>query len=218
MQTPDGVVPYHAQLPTPPEPAFLQANHLVIKRKLLKLIGATFHIFDGSTLVEVATANQKGLKLKEDIRVVVGGKEVLGIFARQIIDFSASYDIVDLSVAPNVRIGVLRRRGMKSAFVRDEWEVMDPYENLIGYFYEDSGFLGVLRRFVDFVSLFVPQNYDLTIGPAPEQGRKVGDFRQNRNPFTYHLNIYSLASPQEFDRRIILAAGILAAAIEGRQR
>jgi hypothetical protein len=163
-------------------------------------------------MADVAIANQKGFKLKEDIRVLVGGQELFGIFARQVLDFSASYDIVDLTVTPNVRIGVLRRKGWKSSFVRDEWVVMDAFEKEIGTFFEDSAWMGVLRRMIDIARLVCPQNYDMVVG-----GTKVADFKQNFNPFNYHLNVLLMVPPEQMDRRIVLAAAILAAAIEGKQ-
>lgn len=193
----------------------------------MKLVGAQFHIHDGATMQEVAVANQKGFKLKEDIRVSVNGQEQLGIFARQVIDFGATYDIVDLQATPNLSLGSLRRKGWKSAFLRDEWYVVNPQDQIVGLVYEDSPILGMIRRYVDFVSLFLPQNYDMEMFPSPVadpkaatsgMGHKVADYKQNFNPFTYHLNVLFLAPESEVDRRIILASAILLAAIEGRQR
>lgn len=191
-------------------PTFLNTNRVVIKRALLKMIGAQFHIHDSVTGAEVALAIQKGFKLKEDIRISVGGVETIGIFARQSIDFSAAYDVVDLTQTPNVRIGVLKRQGLKSTFVRDEWLVFDAWEREIGILTEDSPWLGLIRR---MLTNLIPQNYDLLMGSV-----KAVDLKQNFNPFSYHLNVDFLVPPETIDRRIGLAAGILIAAIEGRQR
>lgn len=194
-----------ALLPSP-----LRGNHLIIKRALLKLVGAQFHVSDPATGQEVALAIQKGFKLKEDIRVSIGGVETIGIFARQIIDFSAAYDVVDLTSTPNTRIGVLKRKGLKSSFVRDEWLVFDAWEKQIGDLWEDSVALGLVRR---FLTALVPQNYDLIVG-----GQRAADFKQNFNPFSYHLNVYFMAPHEQLDRRLVLASAILLAAIEGRQK
>lgn len=187
-----------------------QLNNLYLKRSLLKLIGAQFHIHAAGTQQELYLAIQKGFKLKEDIRISANGQEVIGIFARQIIDFSAAYDIVDLTQPQPMRIGVLKRKGWKSSFVRDEWVVFDGNEVQIGELHEDSVMLGLVRR---FLSNLVPQNYDLMIGDV-----KAVDLRQNFNPFSYHLNIDFLLPEAQFDRRIGLAAAVLIAAIEGKQR
>jgi hypothetical protein len=46
----------------------------------------------------------------------------------------------------------------------------------------------------------------------------VADLRQNFNPFSYQLNVdFSMDVNKLLDRRLGLAAGILLAAVEGRQ-
>ena len=127
-------------------------------------------------------SEQKMFKLREDIRVYSDeGKtqEVLSIKARQIMDFSASYDVVD--TAMNQKVGVLRRKGLRS-ILRDEWEVLDANDNMIGLIFEDSIGLALLRRFL--LGSWLPQNYDITLGQT-----RVGDLRQNFNLFRYELNL-----------------------------
>jgi hypothetical protein len=64
-----------------------------------------------------------------------------------------------------------------------------------------------------FLLNLIPQNYDLLV-----DGRRVADFRQNFNPFSYHLNIdFSEDTQGRVDRRLGIAAAVLIAAIEGRQ-
>ena len=85
-----------------------------IRRKVLKIFGASFHVFDSSGRV-VAFSSQKAFKLKEDIRVFTDesmSSELMAIRARQIVDFSAAYDIVDSS--KSVKIGAARRKGWSS--------------------------------------------------------------------------------------------------------
>ena len=186
----------------------LDLNRLYLKRKLLKLVGAQYHIHGPGSGQEVFLANKKGLKLKEDIRISRNGIEEIHILARQIMDFKASYDVFDLSTTPSVRIGVLKRKGWAS-IVRDEWVVYDANEVAVGSMLEDSMLLALVRR---FLTALVPQNYDMFIGST-----KVVDFKQNFNPFTYHLNIDFLVPSAQFDRRLGLAAAVLLASIEGRQ-
>jgi len=180
----------------------------LLKRQLLKLIGSTFHIYDAFGH-QILKANQKGFKLKEDIRLLGGpnlDQEMIGIFARKIMDFSAAYDVVDLTNGS--KIGVFRRKGMKS-ILRDEWEVLDVNDVVVGQMIEDSMVLALVRR---FLSNLVPQNYDLLIGQE-----RVVDLKQNFNPFSYHLNIDFFTPSANFDRRMGLAGAVLLAAIEGRQ-
>ncbi len=78
-------------------PMQLAGTKFTFKRKVLKLIGAAFSVYDQNENL-VLFANQKGFKLKEDIRVYTGedkSVEVLRIAARSIMDFSAAYDVFD---------------------------------------------------------------------------------------------------------------------------
>ena len=188
-------------------PAF-QHNQYLLKRQVFALAGK-FRFFDPTGKL-VLFSEQKMFKLREDIRVYSDEsktQEVLMIKARQIIDFSAAYDVVDS--ATGQKVGALRRKGLAS-ILRDEWEILDVGDNVVGKLFEDSMGLALLRR---FLSGLIPQNYDITFGTD-----RVADLKQNFNPFTYQLNIdFSMDISRRLDRRIGLAAGILLAAVEGRQ-
>lgn len=183
-------------------------DRYLLKKQAIALTGR-FRIFDmqGNLLM---FSQQKAFKLKEDIRVYTDEQktnEVLYIQARQIIDFSAAYDVVDSTIVQ--KVGALRRKGWRS-LMQDEWEILDVNDRPFAILKEDSLFLALLRR---FLSGLVPQNYDVLIN-----AQRVADFKQNFNPFTYRLNMdFSLDSMNQLDRRLGIAAGILLAAIEGRQ-
>jgi len=190
--------------------SIFQYPSYLLKRQTLALTGK-FRFYDPSGNL-VMFSEQKMFKWKEDIRVYADeGKtqEVLSIKARQIIDFSAAYDVVD--TAMNQKVGVLRRRGLQS-ILRDEWEVLDANDNVIGKLFEDSMGLALLRRLA--LGTLLPQNYDLMMGET-----RVADLRQNFNPFRYELNLdFTMDTADRLDRRLGVAAGILLAAIEGKQR
>jgi len=185
-----------------------QHNHYLLKRQVFALTGK-FRFYDPSGNL-VMFSQQKMFKLREDIRVYSDEsktQEVLMIQARQIVDFSAAYDVVDS--ATGQKVGAMRRKGLAS-LLRDEWEVLDVNDNVIGKLFEDSMQLALLRR---FLSGLIPQNYDITFGE-----NRVADLRQNFNPFSYHLNIdFSMDTARMLDHRIGIAAGILLAVVEGRQ-
>jgi hypothetical protein len=188
-------------------PAF-QYNQYLLKRQVFALTGK-FRFFEpGGKLV--LFSEQKMFKLREDIRVYSDeskAQEVLMIKARQIIDFSAAYDVVDS--ATGQKVGALRRKGLAS-ILRDEWEVLDAGDTVVGKLFEDSMGMALLRR---FLSNLIPQNYDIVLGTD-----RVADLKQNFNPFTYELNIdFGMDINHRLDRRLGLAAGILLAAVEGRQ-
>ncbi|MFA5844391.1 MAG: hypothetical protein WC971_06110 [Coriobacteriia bacterium] len=189
------------------------ADRYLVRRKVLKLAGGAFHVWDAQGAL-AAFCEQKAFKLKEDIRVyadVAKTTELLCIQARQVLDFSASYDVTD-SVSGE-KVGVMRRRGGRS-ILRDEWEVLDAAETKIGTLIEDSMALALLRR---LLTNLVPQKYDVFF-PDPATGQKVGSIDQAFNPFVYKVNVdFSMDPSGRFDRRLGIAAAILLAAIEGRQ-
>jgi hypothetical protein len=178
-----------------------------IRRKVLKIFGGSFDVYgpDGSL---VLFASQKAFKLREDIRLY-GDKqkteELLLIKARNIIDFSAAYDVQDPQTGQ--KLGALKRRGW-SSLLRDQWIVMDENDAEVGFIKEDSAAMALLRRFV----ALIPQTYHCQIN-----GVDVCTYRQNFNPFVYKLTIdFAEAGPAP-DKRLIIAGAILLAAIEGKQ-
>jgi uncharacterized protein YxjI len=181
----------------------------LLRRQVLALTGK-FRLYDPAGRM-VLFSEQKMFRLREDIRVYDSedkAREVLSIKARQILDFSAAYDVVDTAL--NQKVGVLRRKGLHS-LLRDEWEVLDANDNLIGQLFEDSMGLALLRRFL--LGSLLPQNYDITVG-----GARVADLRQNFHLFRYELNLdFSMDTARRLDRRVGIAAGILLATIEGKQ-
>ena len=185
-----------------------QFNQYLLKRQVFALAGK-FRVFDPSGQL-VLFSEQKMFKLREDIRVYSDEsktQEVLTIKARQIMDFSAAYDVVDSSTGQ--KVGALRRKGLAS-ILRDEWEILDVSDNIVGKLFEDSMGLALVRR---FLSGLVPQNYDITLGT-----NRVADLKQAFNPFSYQLAVdFSMDVNKLLDRRLGLAAGILLAAVEGRQ-
>ncbi len=159
----------------------------------------------------VLFSQQKMFKLKEDIRVYADEtktRELLHIQARQIIDFSAYYDVIDSQYSS--KVGGLRRKGFRS-LVQDEWEVFDAQDKALGVLKEDSLGHALLRRFL--LGSLLPQNYDLNFG-----SERVADYKQQFQLFRYILDIdFRMDSSKLLDHRLGLAAAMLLAIIEGRQ-
>lgn len=181
----------------------------LLRRQAIALTGK-FRFYDPAGRM-IMFSEQKMFRLREDIRVYADEsktREVLSIKARQIMDFSAAYDVVDTEL--NQKAGALRRKGLRS-ILRDEWEVLDANDNVIGQLFEDSIGLALLRRFL--LGSWLPQNYDITVGET-----RVADLKQNFNLFRYELNLdFSMDINHRLDRRVGIAAGILLAAVEGKQ-
>ena len=189
-----------------------QQPQYMVRRKIFKLLGGAFHVYDLQQQQVYAYSKMKAFKLKEDIRLYTGedmSAELLTIRARSVIDLGATYDVHD---PRHGKVGALRRKALKS-FIRDEWTILDPHDREVGLIQEDSTGLAIIRRVIDLASIFIPQKYVVTI-----QGRQVATFQQNFNPFVYKL-VVDLSGDQAglLDRRIALAGAILMAAIEGKQ-
>ncbi len=183
-----------------------------VERKLLKLIGATIHTRDANGGL-VARAEQKGFKLKEQIVFYKDEEKqqpLFGIQARSIIDFGATYDITNTA---GQRLGSLRRKGVASTFVRDEWEGLNAQEQVIFTVKEDSNILGLLRRWVDFVALIAPQKYVVEM-----QGQQLATFQHNYNPLTAQMQctVYDQL-PQAIGWEFTYAIPNLLAIIESKQ-
>lgn len=153
----------------------------------------------------------KAFKLREDIRLYTDKDmqtEVLTIEARQILDISAAYDVVDPTTGE--KVGMLKRKGLKSV-VKDEWIIADANDNEIGLIKEDSMALALIRRFL--INLIL-QRYAGEIN-----GRPVCSFKQNFNPFVMKIMVDFSQDPSRLlDRRLGIAAAILLCAIEGKQK
>ncbi|MGD8603242.1 MAG: hypothetical protein PVF49_01585, partial [Anaerolineales bacterium] len=128
------------------------------------------------------------------------------IQARNIIDFSAAYDVFDSGTG--MPVGTLRRKGWRSV-MRDQWEILNPHGELLASIREDSQGRALARRFL--LGSLLPQSYDL-ITPQDEI---LGGYHQRLNLFRYVMDIE--LRRQAIDPRLALAGGIMLAIIEGKQ-
>lgn len=188
-------------------------EHYVIRRQVFKLLGAAFHVYDGAGAI-VAYCKQKAFKLREDLQLFTDESQatpLLRLQARQIIDFGATYDV---TLPDGSAIGSLRRKGLKSSFIRDEWMVFNAAGREIALVRELGGFSAFARRFIDHAAALLPQKYEVK---RAADGVVLATFRQHFNPFVFRMSVAILADDPELDELILLAAGCLIAAIEGRQ-
>jgi len=182
-----------------------------IRRKVLKVFGAGFHVYGANGEI-VGYCQQKAFRLREDLRIYTDEsmeKELFRIGTRQIIDFGATYDV---SLSDGSSLGSLRRRGMKS-LVRDSWLVFRPGGEEVGKVIEDSATLAVLRRLLGDYGSLIPQSFHIDLN----NGRRLATFRTHFNPFIHKMGITIHEEDAEVDDLMVLAAGCLLAAIEGRQ-
>jgi uncharacterized protein YxjI len=186
-----------------------QFKQYILQRKVLALTGKfNFYGPQGQTILY---SEQRMFKLKEDVRVYSGpdkSQELLRIKARQVIDFSAAYDVLD--PMEKVNVGTLQRRGLRS-IARDEWQILDTNQQPVGIIIEDDLTYAMLRRFL--LGSLLPQNYDVLI-----DGNKVADLQQKFNLIRYEMLIdFTSNKSQLFDPRLGIAAALLLGIIEGKQ-
>lgn len=184
-------------------------DRFLARRKVLTLFAPRFHFYDEQGNV-VAFTKQKAFRLREDIRIYSDEsmtRELLRIKARQIIDFSAAYDVEDASTGQ--KLGALKRRGWKS-ILKDEWILMGPADDEFGRIKEDSRALAAVRR---FLTNLVPQKFVFYA-----DDREIGFAQQHFNPFVLKLSVdLTQDTGRRLDRRLAAAAIVLLMAIEGRQ-
>jgi uncharacterized protein YxjI len=160
----------------------------------------------------VLFSEQKMFKLREDIRVFSDeqkSQEVLAIKARQIIDFSAAYDVVDSTSGE--KVGALRRKGLKSILQATNGKCSTPPTTSSACALKTTCNLALLRRLL--LGNLLPQNYDMTLGET-----RVADLKQRFNLIRYEMDIdFSMDAARQLDRRLGVAAAALLAIIEGKQ-
>ena len=181
-------------------------RRFTVRRKVLKLFGGGFYILDHSQRL-LGYSAQAAFRLKEDIKVFADldrSRPILHITTRQVLDFGASYDVVDLESGELV--GSARRKGL-SSLVRDAWELFDAGGAPLGKLEEDSMAMALLRR---FLANLIPQRFHLDIG------RHRIELDQRFNPFVYRLDV-TIPPDADVDHRLVLGLAILITAIEGRQ-
>jgi uncharacterized protein YxjI len=198
---------------TNPHDERFQRPYYTIRSKFFRIFGDAFHLYDDQGDL-VLYSEMKRFRLREDIRLYADesmNDELLRINTRSIFDFSGAYDVVDSRTEE--RVGTLRRSGFKSSFLQDHWTILDPEGNEIGTLEEDSMVKALVRRYLEILSIFLPQRYHASLN-----GRTVASYQQRFNPVILKLDLDFSADPeQQLDRRLGLAAGVLLSAIEGRQ-
>ena len=193
--------------------ALLEADTYLIRKKVLKIIGEDFHIYTDDSQTELlGFCNKKAFKLKEDIRIYTDEEkttQLISIKARSILDFSAGYDIVDAQ--SDESLGTFKRKGMKALF-KVTYVLLDQQDQAYAELSEDSGLLALIRRFVPFANILSPQIFHLR---GNDGGGSV-EYTQKMNPIVQRLTVTG-AQSGGFDPRVVLAGGMLLAAIEGKQ-
>ena len=190
---------------------YTQYKQLEFRRKFFKFVGAEINIYNPTDLTVVGNIKMKAWKLREDIRLYTDAtrtQEIFRIGARQIIDFGATYDVFDS--ATDQIICSLQRKGLRSTFVRDYWNILDASGTKIGYIQETSGALALMRRWLsafsdlfDLVFMFVTESYEIHVGtPGTDL---VATVLHRKNPLVVKMNLDTSMAQNTIDPRIAIA-------------
>jgi hypothetical protein len=200
-----GAAPAQPATPRPGGDLWLQ-NFYRLRKKVLALAGQ-YWIEDQAGRV-LGYSKQKLLRLKEDIRVYTGEDmttELFQIRQQQILDAWATFAVVDSPT--NSVLGYVRRKALSSAFVRDEWDIRDPANNLIGGISESTG-RGLARKWLPGGAL-IPEKTTLELG-----GRPVATINQQFKVIGDIWEVSCQALPPAFDRRVLLGGALLMSLVE----
>lgn len=181
-------------------------NYYRLRKKALAVVNQYW--IEDAAGQQLAYSRQKFLKLKEDIRVYSDegmARELFRIQQLQVMDVWGRFAVIDS--ATNAPVGMVRRKALSSAFVRDEWEVYDAAQRLIGGIYEEKG-RGLMRKWLPG-GKFIPEKMTLSLAGQPvatidQQFKVIGDLWE----------VNCTAVPATFDRRVLLGGCLLMSMVE----
>ncbi|HKZ48172.1 MAG TPA: hypothetical protein VJ397_05205 [Thermoplasmata archaeon] len=182
------------------------ANYYRIRKKVIALTNQ-YWIEDLHGAV-LGYSKQKMFRLKEDIRIYTDESltvELFRIKQQQILDVWATMAVIDSPT--NTLLGFVRRKALMSGFVRDEWQVLDPWKRLVGEIAESTG-RGLARKYLPGGTL-IPEKVTLTLA-----GRPVAEIRQEFKIIGDIWQMNCVMVPPNFDRRVLLAGMLLMGMIE----
>jgi hypothetical protein len=203
---------------------FNQHKQLEFRRKFWKLFGAAIHITDPISQQMVGYIEMKAWKLREDIRIYTDtskSTELMRIHARSIIDFGATYDIYDS--ASGQPLFSLQRKGLRSTFVRDHWNIFDVQGQPYGTIQETSSGLALVRRWINILPYvgdlaeailgFVPQTYEI----RDNIGNLMAQLAHRKNPFVVKFGLDTTHATVATDMRIPVASVALLSVIDANK-
>ncbi|MEE9116045.1 MAG: hypothetical protein V3U09_04030 [Thermoplasmata archaeon] len=194
------------QVSAQPVAAIWAQNAYRIRKKVLAI--ANKYWIEDQRGRMLGFAKQKMFRLKEDIRVYTDEKmkqELFKMKQQQILDLWATFAVIDSQT--NTTLGFIKRKALASMFVRDEWEVYNAHDQLIGGIYEEKG-RGLARKYLPGGKL-IPEKMTFKLGNVP-----VANIDQKFKIIGDIWNLTCTNLPQDFDRRVLLACLLLMGMIE----
>ena len=191
---------------------YTQYRQLEFRRKFWKIFGATIHMTDVGGTLQLGIIHMKAFRLKSDITLYTDSTQQSPIFnikARQAIALNYIFDVFDPQTGQ--AIFALERKGLKSAFVRDHWLLLDVAGNQFGEIIETSSSLAIFRRWLSALSdtaglifAFVPETY--TVQTTSGQPQLIGSVVHKKNPFVVKMSLDTSQAQIAIDPRVAIAA------------
>jgi hypothetical protein len=203
---------------------YTQLKQIEFRRKFWKVFGAEIYVNDPASGTEVGYIKMKAWKMREDIRLFTDRSmqhEILQVHARNIINFGATFDV--LAGNPPTPQLSLKRRGFKSAFVRDHWDLLDNNGNVFGDVQETSSNLALMRRWIEFlpfgeiagvVFAFVPQTYTINVLQPDGSKAVMGTIIHRKNPVVVKMLLDTSAAQVPVHPYVTMSAATLLSIVD----
>lgn len=195
---------------------YSQYKQVEFRRKFWKFFGATIHMTDVGGAHELGIVQMKAFRLRSDITFYGDTAEQHPIFnvkARQAIALNYTFDVFDPQTGQ--ALFALERKGLKSAFVRDHWLLLDTNGNQFGEIIETSSKLAIFRRWLSMLSdvialvfAFVPETYAIQTTTG-DQTQLIGSIVHKKNPIIVKMSLDTSQAQVAVDPRIAIASCIL---------
>ena len=197
---------------------YSQYKQLEFRRKFWNWFGPVIHI-STPTGEPVGYIKMAALKLRGDIRIYrdeTKQQELFRIGGRQIISLKPVFDI--FASDTDQKLFALRRLSLKSAFVRDHWELLDNNGNVFGEILETSSNLALARRWLELLPFgeiiglifaFVPQTYTITARDQAGQSQLIGNIVHRKNPIIVKMGLDTSAAQMTVDPRVCVSSAAL---------
>ncbi|HEX8227608.1 MAG TPA: hypothetical protein VF572_07110 [Candidatus Saccharimonadales bacterium] len=195
---------------------------LEFRRKFWKILGAAIDVRDADSQDQVGYIEMKAWVLREDVRLYTDQSkqhELLRIHARTIIDFGATYDVYEGS--SDTVLYSMRRKGLRSMFIRDRWDIYDAKDTLIAGLQETSSGLALVRRYVglipivgfvaELVLMVAPLTYTITPAGSTVSGARL---THRKNPIIVKMGLDMSDGDGKLDPRIGVSMAALLGVID----